>query len=272
MSKGKRFLIPVLALVLTLGLAVSAPAQISLKDAVKNGKKNLQQLIEQSHRYQIEYDTVIALPVHSKTIYRGDFYLLYFLRGDRFQAEVEVDKKTGAATLLAVEKMAQPYHERPDGVFHYKYFNADSVLQQAFQRNRLKADSARLVYFGVIPLLGKRGVIWEVFSPDGVKYLSMGGPLMLRDQILSSMNTHQREPGNYTADSIRLTELVSDIRRLDTLTEAALVPLKLTPSQADSLIQSEKDQMEAIYTRFPDLRKRVNLDAPKVIDTAAGRQ
>jgi hypothetical protein len=183
---------------------------------------------------------------------------------------VEVDKKSGAATLLAVEKMAQPYHERPDGSFHFKYFSPDSVKQQSFQRNHIKADSTRLVYFGVIPSLGKRGVIWEVFSPDGINYLSMGGPIMYRDQILSSLNTHQREPGNYTADSIHLTELVDDINRLDSLPESGLAPLKLTTAQADSLIQSEKNEMEAIYIRFPDLRKRVGLEIPKV-DSLKGK-
>jgi hypothetical protein len=268
MIKCKHFLTPVL--MIALALAAVAVAEVGLKDAVKIGKKNIQQLVEQSHRYQVEYDTIISLPVHSRTIYKGDFYLLYFLRGSRFQAEMEVDKKTGAATLLAVEKMSQPYHERPDNQFHYKYFNVDSVLQQAFLRNRIKCDSARLVYFGVMPILGKRGVIWEVFSPDGVNYLSLGGPVMNQDQIISTMNTHQREPGNYTADSIRLTELVADIKRLDTLTEASLLPLKLTPTQADSLMQWQKDEMEKIYVRFPDLRTRVKLDEKKPDSTNTG--
>jgi len=261
MIKSKHFL--VLASMIVLALAATAAAEVTLKDAVKIGKKNVQQLVEQSHRYKIEYDTVIALPVHSKTIYKGDFYLLYFLRGPRFQAEMEVDKKTGAATLMAVEKMAQPYHERPDGQFHYKYFNVDSVMQQAFARNRLRPDSVRLVYFGVMPILGKRGVIWEVFSTEGISYISLAGPAMKGDQIISTMNTHQRDPGNYSADSIRLTELVADITRLDSLTEASLLPLKLTPVQRDSVVQSQKDEMERIYVRFPDLRTRVKLPEQK---------
>ncbi|MDD4050642.1 MAG: hypothetical protein PHR28_01920 [candidate division Zixibacteria bacterium] len=261
MIKSKYLL--VMASVIVLAMAATATAEVSLKDAVKIGKKNIQQLIEQSHRYQIEYDTVIALPVHSRTMYKGDFYLLYFLRGPRFQAEMEVDKKTGAADLLAAGRMAQPYHERPDGQFHYKYFNADSVTQQAFARNRLKPDSVRLAYFGVMPILGKRGVAWEIFSTEGVSYISFAGPAMKRDQIISAMNTHQRGPGNYTADSIHLTEMVSDINWLDSLTEASLVPLKLTPVQRDSVVKSQKDEIEEIYLRFPDLRSRVKLDETK---------
>lgn len=269
MSKRNYFLASILVPALALALALTAPAsaQTSLKDAIKTGKKNIQRLMDEAHRYPIEYDTVIALPVHSRTIYKGDFYLLYFLRGPKFQAEVAVDKKTGTATLLTVGKMVQPYHDRPGDLFHYKYFDVDSVFQQALQRNRIKADSARLVYFGVTPLLGKRGVIWEIFSPDGINYLSLAGPIVYRDQILSSMNTHQRGPGNYTADSIRLTELADDIRRLDSLTEASLAPLKLTTVQADSLIQSERDEMETIYTRFPDLRKRVSIESPQADST-----
>lgn len=259
------------AFMIALALAAAATAQVTLKDAAKAGKKNIQQLAEAAHRAQVEYDTIITLPVHSRTIYKGDFYLLYFLRGPRFQAEVAVDKKTGAATLMAIEKMSQPYHERPDGQFHYKYFNVDSVKQQSFLRNRIKPDSARLVYFGVTPLLGKRGVIWEVFSPEGVNYLSLSGPIINQDQIISTMNTHQREPGNYSADSIRLTELVADIKRIDTLPEASLLPLKLTPAQADSLMQAQKDEMEKIYTRFPDLRSRVKLDEKKTDSTKTGQ-
>jgi hypothetical protein len=266
MSKSKLLLVLAWAVFLALAGSVLA-SDATLKEAVKIGKKNIQPLLERSHRYPIEYDTVIALPVHSRTIYKGDFYLLYFLHGPRFQAEVEVDKKTGAAPLLAAGRMAQPYHERPDGQFHYKYFNVDSVMHQAFARNRLKPDSARLVYFGITPILGKRGVIWEVFSTEGVSYISLAGPAMYRDQILSSMNTHQREPGNYTADSIHLTELVANVTWLDSLTEAGLAPLKLTPAQRDSLVQSQKDEMEKIYVHFPDLRTRVKLSEHKADST-----
>lgn len=257
MIKSKHVLLP--TLLCLMALAATGAAEVSLKEAVKIGRKNIDRLAEQSHQYKVEYDTIIALPVHSRTIYRSDFYLLYFLKGPSFKAEVEVEKKSGEATLLAVGKMVQPYHQRPDDQFHYKYFNVDSVLSQGFFRARLKQDSARLVYFGVTPMLGKRGVIWELFSSEGVSYISLAGPAFRRDQILSDLNTQQRAPGNWAADSIRLVELVGDIKRLDSLSEANLPLVKLTRAQADSIKGTEMLEMEQIYARFPDLRKAVFL-------------
>ena len=48
----------VLAAVILIG---AAEAEVSLKNAIKIGKKNFNDLVNQSYHYKIEYDDVIAL-------------------------------------------------------------------------------------------------------------------------------------------------------------------------------------------------------------------
>jgi hypothetical protein len=137
-----------------LALAGMAAAAVSLDQAIKIGKDNFKRLVEQSYHYKVEYNQVFGLPVHSKVIWKKDFYLLYFLKDSIFQVEMEVDKESGKASILAVGRMAQPYHELLEGTFCHKYFSVDSILDLSSKRFRLQPDSLRLVYFGVNPRLG----------------------------------------------------------------------------------------------------------------------
>jgi len=237
---------------------VTGAGAVSLSEATTIGKDNLKRLVNQSHHYQFEYDTVITLPVHSRTIKKDDFYLLYFIKDNVFQAEMEVDKKTGTPTLLAMNKMAPPYHELVDGTFNYKYFSLDSIMIHGFRRTRIEPDSARLVYFGVIPKLGKRGVVWELFSKNVVTYISLGGPTMSYDQVVHDMNNTQREPGNYAADSIRYIDLKNEIDRLQSLTTDEMNNLQLTTDDIIVQVNLLKGQIREITHRFPDLERRLD--------------
>ncbi len=248
-------------LVALLALSAAAFGEISQKEAIKIGKKNLGDLMRQSHHFQAEYDTVIALPVHSRVVWKDDYYLLYFLKNDRFQVEMEVSRKNGRPTVLAVGQMSEPYYQRTDSTFSYRFFSVDSAKAQAFQRNRLQPDSVRLVYFGVVPKLGKRGVIWETFSTEDVGYISLGGPSITPEEMVSEINKNQRGPGNYAADSIRIREAAAEIKRLSSLTPAQRDQLALNPAKFDSLVQNQKDRMEEVYTRFPDLRPQIKPDS-----------
>ena len=253
----------VLIAITVLAFSVSAQADVSRKKAIKIGKKNFQKLIDESYHYKVEYDDIIALPVHSKTIWKNDFYLLYFLKDNQFQVEMEVDKKTGEPTILAIGIMSPPYHEQLDGTFSDKYFNADSVMNIGFRRFRMEQESVRLVYFGVIPRLGKRGVIWELFSGEGRKYISMTGATIKIDQLICDLNTNQRREGNFAADSIRLEDLVAEITRLNSLTETEQNRIKLTPERLDSLTGAHKQEIETIYKKFPKLRGKVKIKEKK---------
>jgi hypothetical protein len=246
-----------------LAFSVSVQADISRKKAMKIGKENFQKLIGESYHYKVEYDDIIALPVHSKTIRKNDFYLLYFLKDNHFQVEMEVDKKTGNPTILAIGLMSPPYHEPLDGTFSDKYFNADSIMNIGFRRFRLKQDSVRLVYFGVIPRLGKRGVIWELFSGEGRKYISTTGATVKIDELIRDVNTNQRREGNFAADSIRLEDLAAEIARLNSLTETERNRIILTPERLDSLTGAYKQEMETIYAKFPKLRGKVKIKENK---------
>jgi hypothetical protein len=234
-------------------------ADVSLEDAIKIGKKNFKELVDQSYHYKVEYDQVIALPVHSRTIWKNDFYLLYFLKDDIFQAEMEVDKETGKAAILSVGLMSPPYHELLEGTFCHKYFSADSIKDLSERRFRAPTDSVRLVYFGVIPRLGKRGVLWEIYSAAGKSYINVDGPTLTMEQIVRDLNTHQRQAGNYTVDSIRLVELVAEISRLITMTGTEREYFGLTSEKIDSLTSSREQEMEEIYNKFTDLRGKVSL-------------
>jgi len=252
-----------LLLFAVLAFSVSAQADVSQKKAIKIGKKNFQKLIDESYHYKVEYNDIIALPVHSKTTWKNDFYLLYFLKDNQFQVEMEVDKKNGEPTILAIGIMSPPYHEPPDGTFSDKYFNADSIMNIGFRRFRLEQDSVRLVYFGVIPRLGKRGVIWELFSQEGIKYISMTGATVKIDQLICDLNTNQRKEGNFAADSIHLEDLVAEVTRLNNLTDAEQNRSNLTPERLDSLTQAHKQEIETIYKKFPKLRGKVKLEEKK---------
>ncbi len=237
-------------------------AEVSLDEAIKIGEDNFKTLVDQSYHYKVEYDKVITLPVHSRTILKNDFYLLYFLKGDIFQVEMEVDKETGKPTILSVGKVSPPYHELLEGTFCYKYFDPDSIIDLSDRRFRGPPDSVRLVYFGVVPRLGKRGTLWEIFYPAARQYINLDGPTITLDQLIRDMNTSQYQQGNYAADSIRLVELVAEIERLNTLTETEKDHFLLTSGKIDSLTQAYKNEMEEIYKKFTDLRGKVNLGEP----------
>jgi hypothetical protein len=239
----------------TLALAVGAQADISLEEAIKMGKENIRKMMDQSYHYRIEYDTIICLPVHSKIIWKDDFYLLYFLKDDYFKAEMEINKKTGSAAVLALGKMSPPYHQLNTGIFNHKYFNVDSVKHHAFRRQQLEQDSARLVYFGVTAKLGKRGVIWENFSADGISYISLGGATLTIRQLIKGMHSSQKSKGNYIADSIKYMELETEINRLKNLTSDQLDELDITETRLDSLINANVDKQNLLRRRFPRLVK-----------------
>jgi hypothetical protein len=240
-------------LAVLLALPVVSGAELSWEKAQKTGEENLQKLTEQSYHYRVEYDTVIVVPVHSKTVWKNDFYLLYFLNDGYFQVEMEVDKVTGDPTILSMGKMSQPYHAQHTGAFNYRYFDADSILHFASARRRLKQDSVRMVYFGVIPRLGKRGVIWEAFSNEGQTYISLGGPNLTLEQLVRDLNTAQHKGGNYVVDSIRMSEIVIEFDRLKSLTEDEKRELRLYEQAFDAKIQALKDERQEILKKFPNL-------------------
>lgn len=256
--KTSRYLFT-LILITLLATASIALGELTIEQATEAGKKSIQRLTDNSHHYRIEYDTIIALPVHSKHIMKNDFYLLYFLKDDYFQAEVEVDKVTGESTLLSVGKISQPYNDKPGKTFNHKYFNNDSILEYGFKRFRLEQDSARPVYFGVIPRLGKRGAVWELFYSQGTKYVNFAGRTLSNNQLVREMNASQRRQGNFAADSIRLVDIIEDIVRLKALTAEERRQLDLKPEKIDSLVGSYMGDVEVTYMKYPDLRRRVKL-------------
>ena len=257
MNSGCFLVVTVIIGVVLLGSA--AQTAVSVEQARKIGEENLKSLVEQSYHYSVDYDTVIVLPVHSKTLWKNDFYLLYFLKGGYFQVEMVVDRKTGAPTILAIGEMSQPYHLKTPGMFDYRYFNVDSMMQFGLIRQRLALDSVRLVYFGVIPKLGKRGVIWEAFSKDGIKYFSLSGPNLAFDELIRDLNIKQRINGNYTADSIRMMEVMAEIGRLEALPDSAKRQLKLYPKTFDSLTSVLYEERKALILKFPDLGQKFTL-------------
>lgn len=240
-----------LAVMLWPGTAVSG--DISPEKAMEIGETNLQKLIDQSYHYRVDYDTVICLPVHSRTSLKNDFYLLYFLNENYFQVEMEIDKTTGTPVILAMGKMSPPYHAVHIETFSHRYFNADSILYHAGRRQRMEQDSVRLVYYGVIPRLGKRGVIWESFSSEGVTYFSLDGAQLGADDIVREINTNQHAAGNYAADSIRLEEIDTEMHRLAELTGEQKQELNLTARAYDSLMTALRDEKREITLRFPKL-------------------
>jgi hypothetical protein len=149
--------------------------------------------------------------------------------------------------------MSQPYHALHTGTFNYRYFNVDSVMHFSSLRRRLEQDSARLVFFGVIPKLGKRGVIWEVFSAEGPSYFSLGGPSLILDQIVRDINTVQEKGGNFLADSIRAGEISAEIDRLKNLTDEEKKELRLYQQAYDLRMEALKDERMEIIRRFPNL-------------------
>lgn len=253
MKKNKIPLLYIIALLLTGLLSGTALADVSLKEARKIGEDNLKNLIDQSYHYRIEYDTILVLPVYSKTVWKDDFYLLYFLKDDYFQAEMEIDKKTGTPSILAMGTMAPPYLAMPTGTFNYRYFTADSILYYGGLRNRMKQDSVRLVYFGVIPRLGKRGVAWELFSRRGTSYVSPGGQYLTMYQLVTDMNLNQRRGGNFAADSIRMVDIMAEIKRLEAITDTELHEHNRNVGTRDSLINSLKDERKVLVLHFPKL-------------------
>ncbi len=250
-----RFLFSLLIIICLL-LPASIIAGVSQDKAVKIAKKNLNNLTDQTYHYRIDYDSVIAIPVHSKIKWKNDFYLVYFLNNDYFEAEVEVDKETGNAVLLALKKMSQPYYELHTGTFNHRYFTPDSISVVMKKRHSLDVDSLRLVFFGVIPKLGKRGVIWEAHYNGGIRYQSLSGAALTAEQIVRELNSAQREAGNYTADEIRMGEINRELKRLEELTEAEIKDLKLSDEKIAEYKQQLDLEKKDILLRFTDLGKK----------------
>jgi len=268
MNKSK--ILAVVVLMISFIATGAVQAEISADKARDIGEKNLKRLTEQSYHFRVEYDTVVVLPVHSKTVWKNDFYLLYFLKDDYFQVEMEIDRETGDPIILAMGKMSQPYQETPTGIFNHRYFCVDSILHFGSIRQRLEQDSARLVYFGVIPKLGKRGVIWELFSNEGPAYISMGGPQIKLEQLIRDINISQQKGGNYPADSIRMAEIITEMDRLKSLSHEEKVGLQLKPQSYDSLMAALKEEHKSILIKFPGLGRQFPLnDDP---DTTSGNQ
>jgi len=181
-----------LMLVLLFFFPLPLRAEVKLSQAIELGRTKLTRLMQQSQYYRLEYDTIIALPVHSETAETGDFYLLYFIYKKQFQMEMELDRQTGQATILAVGRMSPPYTELPDGTFNYRCFCPDSLLKKGSYQVRPEQDSIRLVYMGVVPKLGKRGVVWQRFLGGQVDYISLDGlPFASEDFVKNGDSTGQ---------------------------------------------------------------------------------
>lgn len=234
-------------------IAATASADVSSKKAIDIAKDNLNKLVDQTYHYRLDYDSVFVIPVHSKVIWKNDFYLVYFLNNNFFEAEVEVDAKTGDAALLAMKKMAQPYYEVHTGEFNYRYFNADSVAVIMHKRHSIYVDSARMVYFGVIPKLGKRGAIWEVLSNTEPRYQSLSGASLTYEQIAREINASQRAAGNFTADEIRMDEINAELKRLGELTPDQRKELKLSDEKYAEYREKLESEKKDILMRFTEL-------------------
>jgi hypothetical protein len=249
---NKISVLPVLLLLVFCFITVTvAAASVDSAQAVAIGKENISRLTNQSYHYRIEFDTVLCLPVYSKFINRDDFYLLYFLKNNSFQAEVEVDKENGEATLLSYGTMSQPYMPKYDLSFNYSLFNPDSILTLFRKQRPIKdIDSIRLVYFGVIPDLGKRGVIWEIFAFNGPYYFSFLGKQIKLEELIKDVNLKKTEFGNPTADSIRIIELEKEIARLNNLTDDDLQKFPdLTRERIDSLVAQYHEEISLLENR-----------------------
>lgn len=164
-------------------LPLSLQAEVNLPQAVDFGCTKLVKLMQQSQYYRIEYDTVIALPVHSEVAEKGNYYLLYFIHEKQFQMEMEIDRQTGQSTVLAVGKMSPPYTELPEGTFNYRCFSPDSLLRSGSYQVRPEQDSVRLIYLGLAPKLGKRGVAWQRFLGTRIDYISLDGLSLSAEDI-----------------------------------------------------------------------------------------
>ena len=240
-------------------LPFAGRAEISPSQARQIGLDDVKTLVNQSYHYDIEYDTVLVLPVHSKTIWKNDFYLLYFLKDDFFQAELEIDRKTGQAVLLSIGRISPPYQETHTGMFNYRLFNADSVSVLAKRRHSLEADSVRLVYFGVIPRLGKRGVLWEIIAGHEHRYQALDGSILARQQIVIDLNASQRGAGNFAVDEIRWNEIEAEIERLAALTPEERSALGLDPGKYEEYLESLELEKNDIIMRFPEFAGKKNL-------------
>lgn len=251
-----------LALILLVSVSICQAEKISdrnkidAKEAIKIAKASLQKLLDESYHYRVDYDSLIIVPVHSRTIWKNDFYLIYFLKDGYFQAEMEVDRATKKATVLSMGKISQPYRAGGQGTFSLRYFVNDSVKHFAKRRQRVEIDSVRMVYFGVAPKFGKRGVCWETFSTDGPRFISLSGAILDSKQLVLELNGYQFAKGNRYRDSIRVVELLSELDRLEGLPPEERDELKIDQQTYDSLITSCNVELGEIYARFRQLRPR----------------
>ncbi|MEE9441944.1 MAG: hypothetical protein V3V99_04685 [candidate division Zixibacteria bacterium] len=242
--------------IIALGISGTAVvADVSRDKAIEIGKEDIRKLTDQSYHYRVDYDTIIILPVHSKSMRRDNFYLLYFLKDGFFQAEIEVNKKTGKTALLSIEKMSPPYYEMHNGKFSYHHYDPDSVIVKVKKRHSITTDSLRLVYFGIIPKFGKRGVVWEIYSARGTHYQIPGAGMVTRQNIIRDLNQSQWFPGNHAADEIRYKELMEEIERINNLTEDDRNELNLTPEKLQEYIDTLEGEKKDILLRFSALRK-----------------
>ena len=247
-----------IALGILLALAISAAqAAMSAKDAIKTAKKNLVPLLAAMYLEPVEYDSVLALPVHSRLQAKNDSYLVYFLAAKRFQAEMTVDAKTGKAEILSVGQISPPYFATLNGEFNIKYFSLDSIMLDATRRMHLKPDSARLVYLGITPLLGRRGVIWEIFTTEGVSYISIGAVSIVARQLYKDMNMSMRNTGNFVADSLKGADLLGRIGRLSKMTPEQLKRFDLTSGKAEVVKMELTASKDSLYLHFPELQGKL---------------
>lgn len=264
---AKLFLIATLVLLISTSICqagkISDKNKIEVEEAITIGKAGLQKLLDESYHYRVEYDSLVVVPVHSRIIWKNDFYLIYFLKDGYFQAELEVDRATGKATILSIGKISQPYRPIGGGMFNLRYFMGDSVMIFAERRQSLKIDSTRMVYFGVAPKLGKRGVCWETFSGEGPRYISLTGAISTSEEMIREINFYQYANGNRFADSIKAVELLGELDRLEGMTDGERRQLKIHRQTHDSLINNCKTELEAIYGRFRQLRPKVESGGKK---------
>lgn len=246
----------------SLIIASAAFGAMTTKDAETIAKKSLESHLAGRLLNPVQYDSILTIPVHSRTINRNDFFLLYFLKDQQFRAEMAVDAKTRTATLLSSEKILPPYFDTQNGKFNFRYFNADSIKEEAVRRFRLTPDSVRMVFFMVTPQLGRRGTIWEIFTSQGIKYIHLGATAIEIAALYKELNQSQKEKGNYAADSLRVREIVDMLKRAEALNPEQIKLFMHTSRSLDSLRAALVMEKTGIYLRFPDMRGRFEPPAP----------
>jgi len=157
--------------------------------------------------------------------------------------------------------------DRPDAgsVLFSSTLKIDSMTEDATRRTHLKPDSVRLIYLGITPLLGKRGTIWEIFTTEGISYISFGAVSIDPRQLYKDMNMSMRNLGNFVADSLKGADLLARIGRLSKLTPEQLKKFDLTPEKTQAAKTTLTAAKDSLYLHFPELRGK--LEPPKPADS-----